>query len=139
MCPLRKFNGIVCLYKVFKLQFQQDGGTLLLLCKEAVSDVAKCMNITTFLGANAQPPFLLYSRAAFLSHPLTRLLHFVYYWAPSVLLLLTISLDTLGIWKKSFCVLVCVHSLSILIAAFTEPFPASPVLIHTEYALKEAL
>ena len=38
------------------------------------------------------------------------------------------------ILQKSFCILISVHSLSIVIVVFTEAFPAPPVLIHAHYS-----
>ena len=66
--------------------------------------------------------------------PSQRLLHMNRYCTPSVLFLLSIFLHILSIWRKSFCILVCVHSLSISTTVSKEPFSAPPVLIHIHYS-----
>ena len=76
---------------------------------------SRVYELKLFSGSKPQP--LLFSCTIPLSHST---LHFVIYWTTSVLSLLTIILHILGILQKSYCFLVCLQLLSILITAFME-------------------
>ena len=106
-----------------------DKHNLHLICKRSISVVPECMKLNNF-WRQAPTPILSLLITSFLIPPSHR--------ASALCLLLDLFGSILSIHfsshslylPKSFCLIVCVVSLSIFITTFTEAFPASAVLSY---------